>query len=622
MVIERVIEGLRQSMGWALVRCLPGMFACSAAIAAPATLPGGATPGGIAPTKRLHQQDFNDQAAVLPEIPRLIERPLAVDEGPVIAVRAIVVDGFTPMPKRGITEQALHALIEAAQASHPEGFTMGQLQTLADQITNLYRGKGLIVAQAFVPEQQVENGEVHLRIMAGTLGRVVVEDAKRYPEQLARHPFLRLIGKPIYNQEVESALLYTNDLPGLTTFGVFQPGLKEGESDLVLKATEKTYDVSVSADNYGTKFTGEERLLTSVTFNNPTRGGDALNITYQQSYEPKLSNYEAFDYRRPVFTRWRPGQTMGFSFSRNNFEVGDELKDLRIEGVTEIFDLYYRYAFLRNRGRNATAVLDFARKRSTVDTAKQPFSEDKLAILSAGLEFDFIDLLMGGGINQGSVTWSHGFKDFMASTQKNDNPGSSRRDKDGNPKQLGFNKFSFQFSRLQSLTRNQALIISLAGQHSEDLLVSLEQMAIGGPYSVRAYPQAEFLVDSGYVASLEWVVNAPGFAAKPAFGNRTWGQVLQMSAYVDRGQGWLHDVPKAQNQSVMLADAGIGVQMFLPAELFAVLANKAGKRFGKSWNLHFPGEFKIRFDLATPLGKRDASNNENPQGFISITYSN
>ena len=60
-------------------------------------------------------------------------------------------------------------------AERPEGFTVGRLQEVADDVTRYYRDKGLILAQAFVPVQTVDEGIVHIQIMEGVLGRVVTE---------------------------------------------------------------------------------------------------------------------------------------------------------------------------------------------------------------------------------------------------------------------------------------------------------------------------------------------------------------------------------------------------------------------------------------------------------------
>ena len=131
---------------------------------------------------------------------------------------------------------------------------------------------------------------------------------------------------------------------------------------------------------------------------------------------------------------------------------------------------------------------------------------------------------------------------------------------------------------------------------SNDILVSLEQYSIGGPQNVRAYTVAEALVDTGASATLEWIVNAPGFADKPTRGNRTWGEILQMSLYLDYAYGELNNPRLTEEPTVDYSGYGLGLQV------------------------NIPGMFFGRFDVATPMGSRDAANKRDPQYYFRMSY--
>ena len=111
------------------------------------------------------------------------------------------------------------------------------------------------------------------------------------------------------------------------------------------------------------------------------------------------------------------------------------------------------------------------------------------------------------------------------------------------------------------------------GQYSPDLLVPLEQFAIGGPDSVRAYQISEDVFDYGYFVSLDYILNAPGFADKraPAFKNRKWGEILQVTGFLDAAGGWNHDIAKTDKVFRNFYGAGFGVQLNLPSKFFAKL---------------------------------------------------
>ena len=120
--------------------------------------------------------------------------------------------------------------------------------------------------------------------------------------------------------------------------------------------------------------------------------------------------------------------------------------------------------------------------------------------------------------------------------------------------------------------------------------------SIGGPDTVRAYPTAEFLADTGGFASIEWIVNAPGFASRPAFGGRTWGQILQVSLFADYGTGRLNLALPGEDDSIDLYGWGGSIQFNLPNRYFA------------------------RIDIATPLSEQEPSNERDPQYFFRFGF--
>lgn len=145
------------------------------------------------------------------------------------------------------------------------------------------------------------------------------------------------------------------------------------------------------------------------------------------------------------------------------------------------------------------------------------------------------------------------------------------------------------------MTPKHMLHVSFRSQHSEDLLTSLEQMAIGGPNSVRAYSTAEFLRDTAVSTSVEWLMRAPGFDQWKAFGNKRWGEVLQVSLFIDYAKGWLNDALASDREVVSLS--GIG----------------AGFRFNYE-------NFSARFEFASPLGDEPPGNDRDPQYFFEMNY--
>jgi hemolysin activation/secretion protein len=66
-----------------------------------------------------------------------------------------------------------------------------------------------------------------------------------------------------------------------------------------------------------------------------------------------------------------------------------------------------------------------------------------------------------------------------------------------------FTRFDYNLKRLQRLSDNNSLMLSLSGQLTNKNLYSSEQFSLGGAYGVRAYPQGEGTGDQGYLATIE-----------------------------------------------------------------------------------------------------------------------
>jgi hemolysin activation/secretion protein len=529
-------------------------------------------------------------------IPPVIERPLGVEEGPRVVVRSFVLDGAVDRPEQGIRVQDLQALLDARRGARPDGFSIGQLQETANEITNYYRQRGYVLAQAFVPEQTVADGVVTIRVLEGRVGRLVVENNQLYSPEVLTRPFSELEGQPATNAAVEEGFLRLADYPGLSAFGIFRPGAEVGTADLVINVQkEKRFEAALQFDNHGFESTGELRVFGDFTWNNPTGAADRLSLRALQTIDPAEQWYGFIDYARPIFG---PENLLGVNVSRNDFQVPAQLQAAGVEGYSVIGDLYLRHSFVRSRQLNLYGLLDFARKHSRLDDEAGAFEndEDDLSVLGLELGFDHVDTRFQG-INQGSIRVSQGIPSFLGSMDRDGDGHSTRVGGSGDQAGGDFTVVAFSLARLQSIAAHHSLLLRLEGQYSEDLLTSLEQMSLGGPYSVRAYSISEYLADTAIFASAEWIMDAPGFADKPAFAGRTWGEVFQVSLFLDYAHGELNDPIEEQEES----DAEFG-------------------GYGLGLQLGLTDKFLARLDLSNKLTRRDPANDRDTQYWFSLRY--
>ncbi|HKI82490.1 MAG TPA: POTRA domain-containing protein, partial [Pseudodesulfovibrio sp.] len=359
---------------------IPAFFLGGAAHAAGLSLPEGVRPGAQRP-QETGPKIPKQPPGKLFQVPPVVQRPLKKEQGPKVRVTSFDLKGAQDRPRFGIKVAAIQEILAKQKAKKPGGFTVGELQDVANAVTKYYREHGLILAQAYVPAQTVKKGVVQIDVLEGTLGRVLVQGNKSYSPKLLERPFEDLIGKPVTKNATESALLTLTDYPGLSLFGVFQPGQEVGTTDMVLKVQkEKKFEGRLRWDNHGIRETGERRVRMDLAWNNPTGAADQLKVTLQQTFLERNSHFYGFEYDRPIF---RPGYAVQIGYNENPFAVGGQFKGRDIAADTRIGFLDFSRQFIRSRELNVKATIGLDKKWAETTVQSRPVSVDNLTVLKA-----------------------------------------------------------------------------------------------------------------------------------------------------------------------------------------------------------------------------------------------
>ncbi|WP_162824649.1 ShlB/FhaC/HecB family hemolysin secretion/activation protein [Saccharospirillum mangrovi] len=510
-----------------------------------------------------------ESATPLLEIPPVVERPLAVDEGERIQVSRFELVNARDLPQYGIVLAELEALVEAARLERPQGFTIGQLEAVTERIANYYRARGLILAQAILPVQTVTEGVVKLEVLEGRLGRVLAEGNSLYSEATLQRPFEQLLGEPVSQQAAESALLVLTDYPGLTAFGMFQPGQRVGETNMLIRVpNEERFNTSVRLDNHGSDTTGLWRGRVSGQWNNVSGHADQLGLTLQHSVLPANSLFGELDYNIIWDRYWRAGAYA----NRNSFSVGGDFENLDISGVSTQVGLSGERIWQRSRERNLSNSVELALKQATTDRFGSQANVDQLTTLTLGVDYDSVDTRFSG-LNYAGVEVSTGFNNLLgamgdsaADLPSSDRP--SRRGGSGDYAAGSFVKGLVFYSRLQNLNASSSLLARTEFQYSPSLLVPMEQYAVGGADHVRGFPGSYALYDTGGLFSLEYFVQAPFIGDDPAFGGWRWRELLQLTVFYDHSIGQKNDPLLSEVDGLFqLSTLGVGVRFGIPDQL-------------------------------------------------------
>ncbi|HZW26630.1 MAG TPA: ShlB/FhaC/HecB family hemolysin secretion/activation protein [Gallionella sp.] len=428
-------------------------------------------------------------APVLPRTeapaPRVEEQAVAnLPNGMRVMVKGLRISGQT-----AFAEAELMALVSDGIGKE---MTLAELNQLAARITQHYRQHGYLVARAYLPAQDIRDGEVSIAILEGQLGKVEIVNAAGLAESALAPVAALPTGQPLQGDSLESGLLSLSDLPGVVVKSTLKPGESIGTSDLLVEVTPgKAVIGSLDLDNYGNRYSGDIRIGGSLYFNNPLKRGDQVSLRAQTSGSGL--DYGGIAYQLPVGSH---GTRIGATWSEMRYLLGKEYGGLDVNGEAGVGSVHVQHPFVRSRGLNLYGQARYESKQLIDRVGATATQIDKtLDNWTVGVSGDRSDAFGGGGVNSFSLSHTSGSLALDAISLAIDAVTAQ--------KQGSFGKTEFSFQRLQRLTDVASFYFSYAGQWADRNLDSAEKFTLGGVYSVRAYPQGEANGDEGQLATAE-----------------------------------------------------------------------------------------------------------------------
>jgi hemolysin activation/secretion protein len=238
--------------------------------------------------------------------------------------------------------------------------------------------------------------------------------------------------------------------------------------------------------------------------------------------------------------------TLSLRYRKNDFNVIEEaFKDLNIESKSDIASITLRHPLYRTLNREFALALmgEYLRNKTFLDNEPFSFSpgakegESIVSALRFIQEYLYRDLIQVIAIRSRLSFGMHA----LGSTT---NPSSDLPD----------SRFfvwllqcqwarRFKFLDLQTLAR-----VDL--QVSNHSLLSLEQISVGGRYSVRGYRENTLVRDNGIIASVESRI--------PVIRNHPLADYLEFCQFVDFGNAWNRELPTPKLRSI--SSLGLGLR--------------------------------------------------------------
>ena len=440
-----------------------------------------------------------------------------------------------------------------------------QLRDAADQISDYYRANGYLIARAYIPQQEIRLGIVEMQIIEGRRDKINLKtDANPIVNSSVQVDFIGQAipqNAVISEAELERALLLLSDTPGVSNVqSNLEPGSAPGTSDLNLTTTSgPRFFGSVDADNFGSRYSGTDRVGITAGLNSLTGYGDQLTFRGQTTgtngmQDGGQTNYGRLSYQLPIGS---DGFKLGAAYSQMRYQLGLNYQDTATNGSANTASLFGSYPFVRSRNYNLYGQAGYDNLTMKNNSFGFEISNKTVNSGNLGVSGNSRDEYLGGGMNTFGATATMGNLGLQNSN------GYSTLDSLTAQTSGSFQRYNFNFSRLQAVTNSMHFVINATAQLASKNLDSSQQFYLGGPTGVRAYPVGQGAGSQGAIMQLELhqqVVSESPIGSITAYGFYDLGGV---QLFKNTWNNWNQPNPRtgqSLSQNTSLQGAGLGVK--------------------------------------------------------------
>ncbi|MBA3754010.1 MAG: ShlB/FhaC/HecB family hemolysin secretion/activation protein, partial [Nitrospira sp.] len=397
-------------------------------------------------------------------------------------------------------------------------------------VTMAYVTKGYPNSGAILADQDLADGIVILQVIEGQLTDIRIEGVKWFRPSYLSNRIAQGAGHPLNSTALRDRLqLLLQDDRLQELHGTLKPGTTLGEAALDVDVGEaRPVRGFVEYNNHTNPGVGENQLRGTVIHRNLTGNGDVLSLGFGASAQATpfaVGVFPSLDasYLVPL-NKYDTTFSAGYRYF--NFAVtADPFRSLDIQSETQIWTLALRQPVYRTLDDEIalTIVGEYEQNANTV----------------LGLPFDIVAGMKNGFGNVAALRfiqeWTHRTAASVLAIRSrfttgvgmlgatvNSIPGTA----DGQ-----FSSWQGQLQWMKHFESTRIEVWNLVSvQLADDRLFPLEQMSVGGRYSVRGYRENTLLRDNGVVYQFE--------TRFPLWSSSTGFPYVQFCPFADVGHSW------------------------------------------------------------------------------------
>ncbi|MBD2328030.1 ShlB/FhaC/HecB family hemolysin secretion/activation protein [Alkalinema sp. FACHB-956] len=401
--------------------------------------------------------------------------------------------------------------------------TFAELLQARDVITKLYTDNNYVTTGAIVTPQTLKNGVVTIEVIEGKLEDIKITGNRRLRTPYIRDRIKRGASTPIKTDRLLESLQMLRLDPRIQGVSAdLQTGVRPGSNILQVEVQEAdTFSTTFSLDNGRSPSVGSFRRKVELQEANLLGWGDTITLGYTNT---NGSNAIDLSYLLPINAR---NGTVSFSYGTSwNRVLEDPFSVLDIQSKSRYYELSYRQPLVQKPTEEFAMGFSFSRQESQTELGLDnigPFplspgadSEGKTKVSALRFFQDYTQrsnhhvLALRSQFSVG-VDW------FGATT--NEGQPDSR-----------FVSWRGQAQWVRQFAPDALFLLKGDVQLTNNSLLPLEQMGLGGQMTVRGYRQDALLTDSGALVAAELRL--------PIVRSLKSGTVLQLAPFIDIGTGW------------------------------------------------------------------------------------
>jgi hemolysin activation/secretion protein len=466
---------------------------------------------------------------------------------------------------------------EVESAVYPflgSGKTIETVEEARKALEAVYRDRGFPSVFVDIPEQDVAEGVVRLRITEARLERVRATGARYYSQRkvLKQIPAARqgeVLSLPELREQLDDANRSANDR---VVTPVLRAGPRPGTVDLDLKVTDNLpLHASVEVNDRYTANTARWRTSGSLSYDNLWQRSDSLALWYQTAPEsPSDTSILSLSYT----ARLSPSHMLATYVLDTNSDI-QAVGTLGVLGKGHVYGFRDVHTLPAEAGtsHNVSCGVDYKDYGDTIRIEPLPGSQSGgVATVDSGIGYvNFAcqySRAVAEGLTGGEFRWSLGTGFGLRGFGNGPAEFEAKRFK-ARP-----NYFKWTGSASQNFKLPAGLVFALAGdgQFAGEPLINNEQFAAGGMDTVRGYAESQQLGDYGY--------RLTGELQSGSLGESLWRRAgfdqFQLFAFMDHAQLYIRDPLPRQLANFTLASTGAGIRLNvfqrLSAQLYWALA--------------------------------------------------